>query len=66
MIEKIDAWHKTKAGYATFAVLELGLTYMFFAFSIDRGNPWDYIFTLLFAVGTLQNLVKFGKAVRAH
>ena len=58
MIDKIDAFHKTKAGYAVFALLEAGLTYLFVCLAIDRGNIFYYLLTLLFLVGALQNVFK--------
>lgn len=58
MINQLDKWHKTKLGYLTFAVVELAITYGFASLAIDRGNPLWYLLTLIFLVGTLQNLFK--------
>lgn len=58
MINKLDKWHKTKAGLLVFAVLELAIAYGFFSFSVDRGNFAWYLLTLLFIFGFLQNLTK--------
>lgn len=64
MINKIDSWHKTKAGYVAFALLELGLVYLFVSLAIDRGNLWYYLLTLLFLIGSLQNVFKLGRSFR--
>ncbi|MEK7599481.1 MAG: hypothetical protein AAB462_00385 [Patescibacteria group bacterium] len=58
MINQLDKWHKTKLGLAVFAVVELAITYGFASLAIDRGNPLWYLLTLIFLVGTLQNLFK--------
>lgn len=59
MIEKFDAWHKTKAGLLVFAVLELLLAYLFISLAIDRGSLIYYILALVMLFGFLQNTVKF-------
>jgi hypothetical protein len=58
MINQLDKWHKTRTGLAVFAVVELAITYGFASLAIDRGNPLWYLLTLIFLVGTLQNLFK--------
>ena len=58
MIKRIGNWHRTKLGLLVFAVIELGLAYGFVSLSIDRGNPWYYLLTLIFLVGSLNNLFK--------
>ena len=64
MISKLDAWHKTKIGLLIFAVLELGIAYVFVSLAIDKGNILYYLLTLIFLFGGLQNLVKLiGKIV---
>ena len=57
MINKLNRWHKTKPGLLFFAVLELALAYGFVSLAIDKGNLWYYLFTLVFLVGFLQNVV---------
>ncbi len=64
MIDKIDAWHKTKMGYAVFAVLELIVANVFFSFALDSGNLFDYLFALLFFVGSLQNAFKLARSFK--
>jgi hypothetical protein len=67
-MEKIHNWHQTKTGLAVFALLELVGAYVFASWSINSGNLLDYLFTLLFLIGALQNFVKFvrGWATRAR
>jgi hypothetical protein len=59
MIKQLDKWHKTKLGYLVFAVVELAIAYGFASLSIDRGNLWWYLFTLIFFVGGLKNVFRF-------
>lgn len=55
MLKRLDQWHKTKTGYAVFGLVELGIAYGFASLSIDRGNLWWYLLTLVFLVGALRN-----------
>lgn len=64
MLKQLDNWHKTKTGLLVFAVLELGIAYVFVSLAIDKGNFLYYLLTLIFLFGSLQNLVKLiGKIV---
>jgi len=58
MFNRLDKWHQTKLGLLVFALLELALAYGFVSLSIDRGNLFWYLLTLIFLVGFLQNLIK--------
>jgi hypothetical protein len=58
MFNRLDKWHKTKRGLSVFTLIELVITYGFASLAIDRGNPLWYLLTLLFLVGSLQNLFK--------
>lgn len=58
MFKQLDKWHKTKLGLLFFALVELAVTYGFISLAIDRGNLWYYLLTLVFLVGTLQNLLR--------
>jgi len=58
MLNQLDKWHKSRPGLAVFAIVELVIADGFFSLSVDRGNFWWYILTLIFLVGALQNLVK--------
>ena len=59
MLKQLDKWHKTKAGYLLFGLVELAAAYAFISLAIDRGNILYYALTLIFLVGALQNLIKF-------
>ena len=58
MLPKLDTFHKSKPGYLVFALVELAGAYGFASLAIDRGSWWWYLLTLIFLVGSLQNLVK--------
>lgn len=58
MLSKLHNWHQTKPGLLVFAVVELAIAYGFVSLSIDRGNLWYYILTIIFVVGFFQNVVK--------
>lgn len=58
MLNRLDKWHKTRSGWLVFTLAELGLAYGFASLSIDRGNLWWYLLTLIFLVGALQNFFK--------
>lgn len=64
MLRKLHNWHQAKLGLLVFALVELALAYGFTSLAIDRGNLWDYLLTLIFLVGTLQNIFKLiGKLI---
>ena len=62
MLQTLDKWHKTKLGYLLVGLAELVVAYSFASLAIDRGNLWYYLLTLIFLVGTLQNLVRLGSS----
>lgn len=65
MLDRLDKFHKTRTGYAVFALIELALAYMFISWAIDSGSLLDYLFALIFTVGFLQNFIKLiGSFVR--
>lgn len=55
-MQRLNQWHSTKLGLLTFALIELAIAYEFASLSIDRGNLWYYLLTLLFLIGSLHNL----------
>jgi hypothetical protein len=57
-IRSLDKWHRTKIGLLIFALVELGLMYGFASLSIDRGNLWYYLLTVIFLIGGVMNLSK--------
>lgn len=58
MLKTLDKWHKTRVGYALFALVELAIAYGFASLAIDRGNLLWYALALFFLVGALQNFFK--------
>jgi hypothetical protein len=58
MLKTLDKWHKTRPGLLAFGLVELAVAYGFVCLSIDRGNLWWYILTLVFLVGALQNIFR--------
>ena len=67
MLDKLDKFHKTRTGYAVFALIELALAYVFISWAIDSGSLLDYLLALVFTVGFLQNLIKLiGTFVRGN
>lgn len=57
-MKKLDKFHKTKAGYLLFGLVELAVADGFFSLAIDRGNFLWYLLTVIFLVGALQNIFK--------
>jgi hypothetical protein len=55
MIKQLDKFHKTKPGYLVFGLVELAIAYGFMGLSIDRGNLFWYLLTLIFLVGAIRN-----------
>lgn len=57
-MKKLHRWHRTRPGLLVFSFVELAIAYGFASLSIDRGNFWWYLLTLIFLVGALNNLAK--------
>lgn len=57
-MKALHRWHRRRLGLLVFGLVELGIAYGFASLSIDRGNFWWYLLTLVFLVGALQNLFK--------
>lgn len=62
MINKLDTWHKTRAGYLCFALFELVLAFVVVSLAINGGNVLFYLLTLVLLVGFLQNFFKFANS----
>jgi hypothetical protein len=58
MIKKLDKWHRARLGFVAWSLVGLGIAYGFASLSIDRGNLWWYLLTIIFFVGAVQNLFK--------
>jgi len=61
--KKFNAWHKTRAGYAFWGLVELGLAYMLASLAIDDGSLLHYLLAILLFIGAVQNFVKLGQAL---
>jgi hypothetical protein len=67
MMKKLDKWHKTKTGLLVFVLVELAIAYGFACLSIDRGNLWWYLLTIVFFIGAVKNFIKLiGALVRGN
>ena len=58
MFKRLQEFHRTRAGYVVFWLVEAVIAYGFGSLAIDRGNFWWYILALIFIVGSLQNFFK--------
>lgn len=61
MFSKIDQFHKTKKGYATFAVIEIILFYGVASLAIDTGSMVVYALGILLIVGIIVNITNLVK-----
>jgi len=62
-LNKLNQWHQSRLGLFVFGLAELALAYGFVSLSVDRGNLWYYLLTLIFLVGALKNLFKLTGAI---
>lgn len=62
MIKQLNKFHRSKTGLLVFCLVELLVTYGFASLAIDRGDLWYYLLTLIFLVGSLQNLAKLARS----
>ena len=58
LTRSVHKWHQTRLGLLIFGLTEGALAYGFFYLSTDRGNLLFYLLTLVFLVGSLQNIFK--------
>ena len=56
MFDRLDRFHKTNQGYATFFVLELLAAYLLASAAIDTGSLWIYAAAIVISIGALINL----------
>lgn len=67
MLTDIKKQHDRPQGLLIFFLAEFVLAYVFASLSIDRGNLWWYLLTLVFFVGGLKNLFKlFGTLINGR
>jgi hypothetical protein len=67
MLTNLKKWQETPQGLILFGLAELALAYGFGSLSIDRGNLWWYLLTIVFFIGGLKNLFKlFGTLIHVR
>jgi hypothetical protein len=54
----LNKWHKTRLGLLMWTLIEFAIAYGLASLSINTGNLWWYLLTILFFVGALKNLFK--------
>ena len=59
----LPKWHRTKAGFLVFALIELGLSYGLASLAVNSGALWQYLLALILLIGCLQNLAKLIKSI---
>lgn len=62
-LKQLDKFHKTKAAYAVFALVELALSYLFASLAVDSGNLWQWALAIVLFVGFAQNFVKLIRGI---
>ncbi len=60
---RIDRWHKTRLGFAVFALVEAALCSVFASIAIDTGSLIAWTLTVILLFGTVVNLFQFLKKV---
>lgn len=58
LLQAFDRWHKTSVGYVVSGLVELAASYGIGSLALNSGSWWQYLLTLIFLVGALQNFVK--------
>lgn len=59
-MNKLTKLYKTSAWFVlTIGIIELVIAYGFASLSIDRGNLWWYLFTIIFLIRGVKDLFKF-------
>lgn len=58
MLQKLNQFHKTTAGYAVFGLIELGLAALLATLAIDSGSLWQWALTVVFALGVVNNIIR--------
>jgi hypothetical protein len=58
IIDRLDSWKHTRAGYGISSIIEAALAYGFVSWAIDSGSLIAYFFTLVFSIGSFNNLFK--------
>lgn len=62
-LQAIDKFHKTRAGYLAFGLVELALAGVVANAAFDSGNLWQWFVAFVGLFGFLQNM---GRALVVH
>jgi hypothetical protein len=65
-LKQLDKFHKTRAGYGMFGLVELGLSYLFFSLAVNSGSLWQWTLTVILFIGFAQNFVKLFASAFTH
>lgn len=57
-LRRLDKFHRTSTGLATFGVVELGAAYGLILLALDSGDLWQYGLAVILAAGSIVNFVK--------
>ena len=57
-LSTVHVWHQTRSGLLIFALVELGLAYVFVSLAIDRGSLLDYAVAIVLLIGGVHNIIK--------
>lgn len=65
--EQIKIWRETKAGYATFAAIELLAAAAFIIWALGPDGGWlDWLCAVILVSGATQNIFMLVQKVRRH
>jgi hypothetical protein len=63
ILQAIDKFHKTRAGYLVFGLVELALAAVVANAAFDSGNLWQWTVAFVGLFGFVQNV---GRAMAVH
>jgi hypothetical protein len=65
-ISRLDQFHKTRAGYLVFGLVELAMAYGFIDWALDSGAIWWWIAAAVLLLGAGENIfhTMFWKGVK--
>ena len=58
MLQKIDAWHKTREGLLVFGLVEAIAAYIMSSLAIDSGSLIQWTLTFVLVIGVIQNTAR--------
>ena len=57
-VQSLDKFHRTRAGYLVFGLVELALAYWLATLAINSGSLWQWALAFILLFGFLQNLAR--------